>query len=84
MSYKKGDRFIDLKTNIIYDIIRLAEWNEFGMDINILETNYVIKFDISRVKHTEKLSYLYNYHKNGNYLLNKNIIDSCLTKLNPS
>ena len=54
------------------------------MDINVLETNYVVKFDTSLVKNKKNLSYLYNYHKNGTYLLNKDLIDVCLTKLNPS
>ena len=52
------------------------------MDINVLETNYVVKFDTSLVKNKKNLSYLYNYHKNGTYLLNKNLIDVCLTKMN--
>ena len=82
MYYNTGDRFIDIKTNIIYEIVRLAQYDECGMDINILETNYVVKFDTSFVKNKKNLSYLYNYHKNGTYLLNENLIDVCLTKMN--
>ena len=75
MYYNKGERFIDPKTNIIYEIVRLAQYDECGMDINILETNYVVKFDISLVKNKTDLSYLYNYHKNGTYLLNEHLIE---------
>ena len=82
--YKTGERLIDLKTNIIYEIVRLAQYDECGMDINVLETNYVVKFDTSLVKNKKNLSYLYNYHKNGTYLLNKDLIDVCLTKMDPS
>ena len=58
MYYNTGDRFIDIKTNIIYEIVRLAQYDECGMDINILETNYVVKFNTSYVKNIKTLSYL--------------------------